>query len=224
VAPVVVLGATVVDVVVTTVDVEARERRSKATVPLSSEQAPTNPTASTTARASRGRTAPWSHRYGGTVARPSLTPTCLWRATPEIVVALDERFGEPLDAYVNGSQVWLRDDGPGGVTLEWRLHPVAGYRRPANVDTYEVFSSVALAFATDESPPARLDALWEGLEAFAAHGDELEPATLSHATTEALGIPPDACGLVDHKVVADEWERTNGAVSIIERLLAQLDA
>jgi hypothetical protein len=158
------------------------------------------------------------------VARPSLTPTCLWRATPELVVALDERFGEPLDAYVNGSQVWLRDDGPGGVTLEWRLHPVAGYRRPANVDTYEVFSSVALALATGAPPPARLDALWEGLEAFAAHGDELEPATLSHATTEALGIPPDACGLVDHKVVADEWERTGGTVSIIERLLAQLDA
>ena len=171
----------------------------------------------------RGRTAPWSHRYGGPVARPDFTPTCLWRASPELIVALDDRFGEPLDAYVNGSQVWLRDDGPGGVTLEWRLHPVAGYRRPANVDTYEVFSTTALALATEQPPPARLDALWDGLEAFAAHGDELEPATLSHAATEALGIPPDACGLVDHKVVADEWERTGGAVSIVERLLDQLD-
>ena len=157
------------------------------------------------------------------MARPSLTPTCLWRATPELIVALDEQFGEPLDAYVNGSQVWLRDDGPGGVTLEWRLHPVAGYRRPANVDTYEVFSTVALALGTGGPPPARLDALWDGLEVFAAHGDELEPATLSHAATEALGVAPDASGLVDHRVVADEWERTTGAVSIVERLLAQLD-
>jgi hypothetical protein len=157
------------------------------------------------------------------VARPSLTPTCLWRATPELVVALDDQFGEPLDAYVNGSQVWLRDDGPGGITLEWRLHPVAGFRRPANVDTYEVFSSVALALATGETPPARLDALWDGLEVFAAHGDELEPATLAHAATEALGMAPDASGLVDHRVVADEWERTGGAISIVERLLDQLD-
>ena len=42
-----------------------------------------------------------------------LTPTCVWRASPELIVALDVRFGEPVDAYVNGSQVWLRDDGPG---------------------------------------------------------------------------------------------------------------
>jgi hypothetical protein len=156
------------------------------------------------------------------VARPALTPTCLWRATPELVVALDDRFGEPLDAYVNGSQVWLRDDGPGGVTLEWRLHPVAGYRRPANVDTYEVFSTTALALATGAEPPARLDALWDGLEAYAAHGDELEPATLAAAVTDALGIPPDRCGLVDHGVVGDEWERTGGAVSVVERLWMQL--
>ena len=55
---------------------------------------------------------------------PVLTPTCVWLARPEVVVALDSRFGEPVDSYVNGSQVWLREDGPGGITLEWRLHPV----------------------------------------------------------------------------------------------------
>jgi hypothetical protein len=155
------------------------------------------------------------------VAR-QLTPVCVWRATPELIVALDDRFGEPLDAYVNGSQVWLRDNGPAELTVEWRLHPVAGYRKPANVDTYELFSTTALALATGEQPPARLDALWDGLEAFAAHGDEVEPAILAAAVTEAIGVPPDAAGLVDHKVIADEWERTNGAVSIVERLLAQL--
>jgi hypothetical protein len=147
----------------------------------------------------------------------------VWRATPELIIALDDRFGEPLDAYVNGSQVWLRDDGAGGVTLEWRLHPVAGYRKPANVDTYEVFSTTALALATGEPPPARLDALWDGLEVYVAHDEELEPATLATAATAALGIAPDASGLVDHGSVADEWERTRGAVSIVERLLAQLD-
>ncbi|HEX9548180.1 MAG TPA: hypothetical protein VF942_12645, partial [Acidimicrobiales bacterium] len=67
------------------------------------------------------------------------TPTCVWRATPELIIALDDRFGEPTDAYVNGSQVWLRDDSPGGITIEWRLHPVASFRRPASVGTYELF-------------------------------------------------------------------------------------
>ena len=90
-----------------------------------------------------------------------LVPTCVWRTTPELVVALDDRFGEPVDAYVNGSQVWLRDDGPGGTALEWRLHPVAGFERPATVTTYDLFPSVALAIAQGEEPVAPPEALWE---------------------------------------------------------------
>ena len=150
---------------------------------------------------------------------------CLWRATPEVVVALDDRFGEPVDAYVNGSQVWLRDDGPGGATLEWRLHPVGGYRRPSGVGTYEVFSATALALATGATPPAPLDALWQGLECFVAYPDEagaVEPAPLAAAATAALGIAPDASGLVDHDSVGDAYERSGGAASIVDALLAQL--
>jgi hypothetical protein len=155
------------------------------------------------------------------------TPTCVWRITPELVVALDDRFGEPVDAYVNGSQVWLRDDGPGGITIEWRLHPVASYERPASLGTYEVFEAMALALATGANPPAPVDQLWDGLEAFPAYadeGDEVEPAPLAAAATEALGIPPDACGMVDHKPIADEWERTRRRTSIVEALLRQLSA
>lgn len=151
-----------------------------------------------------------------------LNPTCVWRATPQLIVALDDRFGEPTDAYVNGSQVWLRDDGPGGIAIEWRLHPVAGYQRPKGVDTYAVFATTALALAQRETPPAPLDALWDGLEAFPAYGDEMEPATLVAVVTEALEVPPDASGLVDHVRIGDEWERTNGAISIVDALLAQL--
>ena len=158
------------------------------------------------------------------MAPPALTPTCVWRISADLVVALDGRFGEPVDAYVNGSQVWLRDDGPGGVTLEWRLHPGAGYRRPDGVDTYAVFPDTALALATDGDPPAALEQLWDGLEAFPAYGDEVEPATLAAACSEALGLPPDAAGLVDHQSIADEWERTAGKVSIVAALLAQLNA
>ena len=151
-------------------------------------------------------------------------PTCVWRCTPELVVALDERFGEPVDAYVNGSQVWLREDGPGGVTIEWRLHPVPGYRRPPDLPTADVFPSVALALATGQEPPAPVEALWEGLEAFAAYGDELEPAPLAAAATAALGLAPDAAGLADHERVGDEWERSGGRTSIVGALLDQLQA
>ena len=151
-----------------------------------------------------------------------LMPTCVWRASPELILALDERFGPPHDSYVNGSQVWLRDDGPGAVTLEWRLHPVSGYERPPALTTYEVFETVADALAAGADPPAPLDRLWEGLEAFAAYGDELEPATLATSASAALGRSPDAAGLVDHEGIADEWERTERRSSIVDALLRQL--
>jgi hypothetical protein len=151
-----------------------------------------------------------------------LVASALWQAYPDLIVALDDRFGEPVDAYVNGSQVWLREDGPGGIMLEWRLHPVARYRRPASTGTYEVFSAAALALSTGAAPPAPLNELWDGLEAFAAYGDDLEPQPLAIAAGRALGIEPDACGLVDHEAIAAEWERTGGGVSIVADLLRQL--
>ena len=153
---------------------------------------------------------------------PRLVPICVWRADGDLVVALQERFGDPVDAYVNGSQVWLRDDGPGGIPIEWRLHPVPGYRRPDGVDTYDVFTETAVALAEGRRPPAPVAELWDGLEAFAAYGDEVEPATLAAAVTESLGRPPDAAGVADHQRIGDEWERSGGATSIVDALLAQL--
>jgi hypothetical protein len=151
-----------------------------------------------------------------------LVAAAVWKATPELIVRLDERFGEPLDAYVNGSQVWLRDDGPGGIPLEWRLHPVRSYRRPQGVGTYEVFSETALALAEGRPPPAPVAELWDGLEVFGAYADEVEPQPLAGAALAALGLEPDAAGLVDHDPVGDEWERTGGSVSIVDALLRQL--
>ena len=152
-----------------------------------------------------------------------MVASCLWRATPELLVALDERFGEPLDTYVNGSQVWIREDGPGGSLLEWRLHPVAGYRRPAGLSTEEVFASVALALATGREPPAPLPTLWDGLEAFRVEPDDrIEPQPLAAAATEALAVAPDAVGLVDHETIAEAWEATRGGISIVAALFDQL--
>jgi len=123
---------------------------------------------------------------------------------------------------VNGSQVWLRDDGPGQVTIEWRLHPVAGYQRPPGLATEEVFDVVTSALAGFGEPPVPVSELWEGLEAFAAYDDEVEPATLAAACTASLGRPPDAAGLADHDAIGDRWEQTGGATSIVAALLDQL--
>lgn len=165
---------------------------------------------------------PREHVANNKTASVALTPTCVWRISTDLIIALDERYGEPVDAYVNGSQVWLRDDGPGGITVEWRLHPVAGFTRPVGVGTYELFPGVALALATGGTPAAAPEQLWGGLEAFAAYGDEVEPATLAAAAAESLGIAPDAAGLVDHQRVGDEWERSQGKTSIIDALLREL--
>ena len=64
--------------------------------------------------------------------------------------------------------------------------------------------------------------LWDGLECFAAYGEEIEPAPLAQAATEALGRAPDASGLVDHDRIGAAWEQAKGTVSIVEMLLAEL--
>jgi len=154
--------------------------------------------------------------------RPELTPTCIWRAAPELVLALQERLGDPLDTYVNGSQVWLREDGPDEMTIEWRLHPVAGYKRPAGQTTESVFASAAMAIANGDAPPVPVEHLWGGLEAFPAFGDEIEPAVLRSLTVAVLGREPDAYGLVDHRSAGDAWEQDRTTVDLVQVLLAQL--
>ncbi len=161
----------------------------------------------------------------------ALTPTAVWRASPEIVSALDERLGPPVDGYVNGSQTWL-SDGPGGAGLEWRLHPVAGFEAPRDCGPYDLWDAVVGALAAGEAPEAltlgddrrALSTLWEGLECFPAYGDEIEPATLARWATEALGIAPDAAGLVDHERIGGAWEKAKGKVSLTELLLEELQA
>ena len=151
------------------------------------------------------------------------TPTCVWRVTKELLLAVDARLGEPTDSYVNGSQTWLRDDGPSDATLEWRLHPVPGFTCPDGTGVHDVFAAVVFALATDSEPPAPLEALWEGLEAFPAYDDEVEPSPLAAATADTLGISPDAFGLVDHDVIGDQWERAGGRVSIVTALFTELE-
>jgi hypothetical protein len=156
------------------------------------------------------------------------TATTVWKIDPELVVTLDERLGQPVDSYVNGSQTWLVDVGD--ITLEWRLHPVAGYTTPHPLSHYDVWESAVTALTAgadahalrlgDETRP--LTSLWDGLECFAAYDDDLEPQQLAAMATELLGRAPDGVGLVDHDAIGDAWEASRGKVSIVALLLEQL--
>jgi hypothetical protein len=158
-------------------------------------------------------------------------PAVVWRISAEVLVALDEHLGPPVDGYVNGTQSWLTDDGPGATTLEWRLHPVAGYRAPDGTSPDDLFEQVvgALASGGDDTLTVgterrSLDSLWDGLECFPAYGDEMEPATLAQSAAGALAISPTAVGLVDHDRIGLAWERAHGTVSLTEMLLDELAA
>lgn len=172
----------------------------------------------------------------------------LWWIRPELVLRLAERLGQPVDSYVNGAQTWFTD-APGAGSdagagdshtrtdrdrdvLEWRLHPVAGFTQPAGLSHYDLWERVTELLTRGAHPDRlrlgreerSLAQLWDGLECFPAYSDELEPATVAARATDTLGIPPDARGLVDHDAIADAWEQSRGAVSIVALLAEQLHA
>ena len=170
-----------------------------------------------------------------------LSAAAVWRITPALVAALDERLGPPLDSYINGSQVWLLDDARSGDpvaepaagdarALEWHLHPVGGYRPPRDCSTYGLWDQVSGQLAAGVDPAALvlgserrpLTSLWDGLESFAVFGAEPEPAELGQLVTEVLGIAPDAVGLVDHERIGDVWERSDRAASLIALMFDEL--
>jgi hypothetical protein len=155
-----------------------------------------------------------------------LETVALWRCTPALIQALDTHLGEPSDTYVNGSQVWLRDDGPRDVTLEWRLHPVGGYQRPPATSTTNVFRRIAAEIATPGADSATAiaspESLWGGLEVFSAYEESLAADELREWCVQLIGIEPDAVGSVDHDPIGDEWERSSGASDIFSALMAQL--
>jgi hypothetical protein len=147
--------------------------------------------------------------------------TAVWRIRPDVVLALAQQLGEPVDRYVNGSQTWF-SESPRGVALEWRLHPVARYATPEGLTHTDVWDVAVESLIGHVR--LRPEDVWDGLECFAAYGDDIEPGELNGAVTQELGVAPDVTGLVDHESIGDAWERTRGAVSIIDLLLDQLKA
>jgi hypothetical protein len=163
------------------------------------------------------------------------TPTCAFRVDAALVELLDERLGPPLDSYVMGWQVWLEDNGPGGITLEWRLHPPAGFRMPRGVNPHDLFDVVLQGLAEVEDPERdafatgrerhTLAEVWEALEVFPAYDDPTDPAALAAAAAAALGgRHADTAGRVDHGRLGDLWKgaRSRGGFSVGQVLLGEL--
>lgn len=138
------------------------------------------------------------------------------------MLALDARLGAPVDTYADGSQSWMRDDGPGGLPLEWRMHPTPGFAPGQGTRHQELFTTVAAALGRGDEPPAAPTAVWEGLQVSPTYGDTVDAQTLTEAVTTTLGIAPLAAGLIDQDAIGAEWERSRGRASIIGALLAQL--
>ncbi|HUH06404.1 MAG TPA: hypothetical protein VML96_01225 [Egibacteraceae bacterium] len=161
------------------------------------------------------------------------TPTCVWRVNRELLETLDEKLGPPLDSYVRGWQVWLEANGPDGATLEWRLHPPAGFTMPRGVNHHDLFDVVLqqLALLGEGEPIAfddrarALSEIWEVLEAFPAYGDDSDPQALAAACADALGgRQPDGAGRVDHRRLGDLWKGRRGEFSVGRALLDQVGA
>jgi hypothetical protein len=162
------------------------------------------------------------------------TPSAVWRVTPALLERLDERLGPPLDAYVRGWQVWLEPHGPRGETLEWRLHPPAGFRLPRGIDHNDLFDLVLQGLVAVENPATdplplgqerrTLATIWEVLEVFPAYGDDIAAEQLAASAAGVLGgYPPDAAGLADHDRLGDLWKGKRGAFSVGAALLTQLE-
>ncbi|MGI8574737.1 MAG: hypothetical protein ACR2MA_05215 [Egibacteraceae bacterium] len=161
-----------------------------------------------------------------------MTPSCVFRVDAALIERLDERLGPPLDSYVSGWQVWLEDHGPDGATLEWRLHPPAGFAMPRGVNPHDLFELVLQGISEVEAPDTeelelgrerlRLRAVWEVLEIFPTFGDELEPRAVSATVVSAIDRAADAVGYVDHDLLGDLYKGRRGDFSVGEALLAQL--
>jgi hypothetical protein len=157
-------------------------------------------------------------------------PTCAYRVEASLIEALDTHLGPPLDAYLMGWQVWLEEHGPGGATMEWRLHPPARFRMPRGIDHNDLFDVVLQGMADVEDPMVQpfavgreqrtLPQVWEVLEVFSAFDDAVTTEQLVATAAAALGgRPPDTAGLVDHDRMGGQWKAARGDFSVASVLL-----
>ena len=164
------------------------------------------------------------------------TATCVWRISPDARARARRALGAPVDSYVNGTQTWLTDDGPGGrrdarVAAPPRRRATGS---PGELSHYDLWEQVVGAALGERPTPdalvlgtehRTLRSLWDGLECFAAVRRRRSSRRRSRSSPRACsGVAPDAVGLVDHDRIGAEWERADGTVSLVEMLLAELHA
>ncbi len=126
---------------------------------------------------------------------------------------IQDKLGDPVDSYWNGSHTWFSEANE--TELEWRLHPVSGFTMPEGARPEELFE---LAIEGQVDPTH----YWEGLEIFTFDDTTLSPVDLAQYCSEILGSNPEFSGLVDHEAIAQEFERSQGQVSIVKLLIQQI--
>lgn len=134
---------------------------------------------------------------------------------PDLLIRLHESFGEPVDSYWNGSHTWF--DEVNGTELEWRIHPVSDFHMPEGARPEELLT-LALEGQVDVSH------YWEGLEVFPINEILISANDLSAHIAATLGISVDACGEVDHDVIGNAYESSQGKISILSALIAQINS
>lgn len=151
---------------------------------------------------------------------------CVFQVDRELLDALDERFGPPVDSYVFGFQVWLEASST-GVELEYRLHPSAGFDLPSGVHPEELWDEVITQTGRAEFLLAgerrRIDELWSLLEVYPPFGDEAHPQEVREWAESALGRKAHASGYVDHGRLGKEWERRPGRFDLAGAILSSLE-
>jgi len=148
-----------------------------------------------------------------TILNGSCSAVILTKTHPDLLRRLQESLDEPVDSYWNGSHTWFTEFRE--IELEWRLHPVSGFKMPEASRPEDLFD---LALEGE----VEVDHYWEGLEVFVISEVSCTPEELKTHVESRLGITPEYSGYVDHEEIGNEYERNNGNVSIVSLLIAQL--
>ena len=161
----------------------------------------------------------------------SLSASCVWHVQADLVNALDAQLGPPVDSYVNGTQTWLTEDGPGGVALEWRLHPVAEYRPPTGLSHYDLWEQVVGAAVVRAPIRARSrSARASATSGRCGRGSSASPPTATRSSRRRwpprpptpLGRRRMRPGSSTTTASVHAWEQAVGKVSIVAMLFEEL--
>jgi len=143
------------------------------------------------------------------------TPVAIVDVDGDVLNALERAFGPPIDSYLMGWQVWLVEDELDGqeVTLEYRVHPPAGFSQPQGLDHHDLWTEVIAQLADGATDLAlgdetrSLPQVFALVEVYPAFGEELTPAQVAAHVQTSLGRAPRAAGQVDHAQLGGRWKR-----------------